>query len=157
MTVFSALPADFGNFFEYHVAKCEHITLGEGSLSQSYMDSQHLLDLKKNASCPVFDIDASDSGINYNVHRRYEAYFDSDEVALIRSVYEVLYPGKMIGHIPMFHERFHELKVFNEMFLSVKSRGNHSSAVSAYWAGVGGNLLLSCFMLELFNTLLDTL
>ena len=40
----------------------------------------------------------------------------------------------------MVHERFYDLKVFNERFLSVKSRGVHSSAIVAYWAGVGGNI-----------------
>lgn len=44
-------------------------------------------------------------------------------------------------HIAMVHERFYEVKVFNERLRSVNSRGNHSSAICAYWAGVGGNLM----------------
>lgn len=44
----------------------------------------------------------------------------------------------------MVYERFYELKVFNERFLSVKARGNHSSAVCAYWAGINGNILATC-------------
>ena len=51
MEVSSALPPNLCEFFEYHVAKCEKITLGEGSLAQSHIDSTKLLDFKRNASC----------------------------------------------------------------------------------------------------------
>ena len=40
----------------------------------------------------------------------------------------------------MVHERFYDLKVFNKRILLVKSRGIHSSAIAAYWVGVGGNI-----------------
>ena len=41
----------------------------------------------------------------------------------------------------MFHERFLKLKVFNESFRSAKSKGSHSSAICACWAGIRGNIL----------------
>ena len=73
------------------------------------------------------------------LHRRYEQLFDSHEVESITTVYQTLYPGLSL-HTPMAHERFHELKVFSEIIVSQKSKGSHSSAVCANWAGVGGNL-----------------
>ncbi len=67
--------------------------------------------------------------------------FSSTEVESLRSVYRKLYPGMVINHIPMVHERFYDLKVFHEKFLSARAKGSHSSAVCAYWAGLNGNIL----------------
>ncbi len=44
----------------------------------------------------------------------------------------------------MVYERFHELKTFNQTFLSVGARGNHSSGICAYWAGINGKILTTC-------------
>ena len=38
-------------------------------------------------------------------------FFDSDEVESLTTVYQALYPGIAFEHIPMVHERFHELQV----------------------------------------------
>jgi len=40
----------------------------------------------------------------------------------------------------MRYEYFHRLKVFNEAYSSVKAKGNRSSAICAYWVGVGGEI-----------------
>lgn len=40
----------------------------------------------------------------------------------------------------MRYEYFYRLKVFNEAYSSVKAKSNHSSAICAYWAGVGGEI-----------------
>ena len=47
----------------------------------------------------------------------------------------------VIDHIPMVHERFSDLNIFHERFLSTRAKGGHSSAVCAYWAGLNGNIL----------------
>ena len=67
-------------------------------------------------------IDVSKSTMHI-IPRRYESFFDSDEISSLIAVYDVLYPGLEIRHIPMLNERFLELKVFNETFISVKSKG----------------------------------
>ena len=108
-------------------------------MEQSHVDSLSLLDYKRNASCFLANIDASESTMHI-IPRRYESFFDSDEISSLTAVYDVLYPGVKIR---MFHERFLELKVFNETFISLKSKGSHSSAICAYWAGIRGNISLS--------------
>ena len=60
----------------------------------------------------------------------------------------MMYPGLEIRHIPMLHERFLQLKVFNETFISVKSKESNSSAISAYWAGIRGNISFSNYYLR---------
>ena len=79
----------------------------------------------------------------YMIPHRFESFFDSDEISSLTGVYDVLYPGLEIRHIPMLHESFLELKVFNKIFISVKSKGSHSSAISSYQAGNTGNISLS--------------
>ena len=56
----------------------------------------------------------------------------------------MLYPDIVIDHIPMIYEQFNELKVFNEMFTSKRSKGNHSSIICAFWAVIGGNIASEC-------------
>ena len=105
---------------------------------QTHLDSTNLLNYKKNSYCVPSEINATE-GPMHIPYRRYEQLLDSYEVESLTIVYQTLYPGVTL-HIPMTHERFHELRVFSEMIVSLKSKGNHSSAVCANWAGVRGNL-----------------
>jgi len=127
--------------FEQNTTRCGHVSVGEGSLEQSHVDSLCLLQYKRNAICSLCDIDASEN-TQHNLSRIYERWFSPTEIASIRKVYSALYPSSEVDlqHIPMLHECFHELKVFHETFRSTKSKGNHSSGIAAYWPGVGGNL-----------------
>ena len=136
MDVLAALP-ELGEFFVDHVSKCGEISLGEGSLVETHVDSSSLLDYKKNSCCSQSEINATE-GPKHMLCRRYEQLFDSYEVESLTTVYQTLYLGVPL-HIPMTHERFNELRVFNETFVSLKSKGSQSSAVCANWAGVGGN------------------
>ena len=133
------MPEEIREFFMAHVGKCGEISLGEGSLIQTHVDSSDLLNYKKSSFCIPSEINATE-GPMYTLYRRYERLFDSSEVESLTKVYQALYPCVALPHIPMVHEIFHELKVFNETIVSSKSKGNHSSAVCANWAGVGGNL-----------------
>ena len=47
-----ALPHEFKEFFEDHLSKCANLTLGEGSLMQTHVDSLSLIEYKKNSLCP---------------------------------------------------------------------------------------------------------
>ena len=46
MDISTALPQELHEFFEYQVGKCGGISLGEGSLEQSHVDSLSLLDYR---------------------------------------------------------------------------------------------------------------
>lgn len=143
MDVSTSLPSDLREFFEYQVGKCAEISVSEGSLEQSHVNSLDLLEYKKNSNCNISYIDACESSFHTCSHRC-EAIFNYTEVESLASVYRKLYPTTLISHTPMIYERFYELKVFNERFLSAKARGNHSSAICAYWAGINGNVLATC-------------
>ena len=140
--VSKALPLELQEFFGQNMSRCGHVSVGEGSLEQSHVDSLSLLHYKRNATCSVCDIDASEN-VHHDLSRIYERWFTPSELTSLRAVYGALYPSVSVEHIPMVHECFHELKVFHETFRSTKSRGNHSSGIAAYWAGVGGNISLS--------------
>ena len=88
---------------------------------------------------------------------RFESFFNSDEISSLTAVYDVLYPGLEIRHIPMLHGHFLELKVFNETFISVTSKGSHFSAISSYWAGIRGtsHSQMITFVWMLRRTFLD--
>ena len=139
MDVSVALPAEIQEFFENNITKCSDISVGDGSLMQTHVDGSDLLNYKKNSICVPSQINARE-GPMHKLYRRYESIFPSDELASLTTVYQALYPNTAFEHVPMVHERFHALEVFNEMVTSTESKGNHSSAVCANWAGVGGNL-----------------
>lgn len=141
--VSTSLPEDLREFFVYQARMCGEISVGEGSLEQSHIDSLDLLEYKKNCTCDLSIIDASES-IMHTYSHRHEAIFNHTEVEYLISVYGKLYPGVIINHVPMIHERFHNFQVFNQRYLSDKTRGSHSSAVCAYWAGINGGILATC-------------
>lgn len=66
--------------------------------------------------------------------RRYQKFFDHVEVSWLMEVYKVLYPMSEIGHVPMVHERFNEVTVLGQRFLSSNARGRHSAVICAYWS-----------------------
>lgn len=140
MDVSTVLPPDLREFFEHQVYE---VNASEGSVEQSQVDSLDLLEYKKSCTSTLSNIDASE-GLMYTCSRKYEALFNSIEVESLTSVYSTLYPGLMMRHVPMVYERFHELKTFNQTFLSVGARGNHSSGICAYWAGINGKILTTC-------------
>ena len=84
-------------------------------------------------------IDAKE-GPMHKLYRRYECVLQSDELESLTTVYQTLYPNAKLERIPMVHERFNTLEVFNSTITSDESKGKRSSAVCANWAGVGGNL-----------------
>ena len=135
----SALPLELREFFEDHVCKCMSLNAGEGSVMQTHVDSSSLLQYKKNSLCALASIDATESAM-HALYRRYEGIFDSDEIHCLTCVYQTLYPGRQLKHIPMMHEKFQELQIFNEVVSSSRARGSHSSAICANWAGIGGSL-----------------
>ena len=78
------------------------------------------------------------------VQRRYENFFDHEQVSWLTKVYKLLYPNESIHHVPMFHEKCYEINVFGERLLSKSSKGNQSAVVCAYWPGTGGTVSPSC-------------
>ena len=48
MDVSTALPEQIQEFFEDYVSKCGDVSLGDGSLMQTHMNSSDLLKYKKN-------------------------------------------------------------------------------------------------------------
>ena len=140
MELTTALPEQLNDFFENQLGKCARISLGEGSLEQSHIDSLSVVNYMKNATCCMDEINAVDNTL-YIITKKYEKYFDDNEVATLSEVYSVLFPDKQYHHVPMVHKRFYEIKVFNRILVSSKAKGNHSAAICAYWAGTGGNLL----------------
>lgn len=138
MDVSTALPEELRQFFVDYVTNCGEVSLGEGSLVQTHVDSSNLLEYKKNSYCILSEVNATEGPMPM-LYRKYEHLFDSYEVESLTTVYQTLYPGVSL-HIPMRHERFHQLRVFGETFISLKSKGSQSSAVCANWAGVGGNI-----------------
>lgn len=111
------------------------------------------------ASVELPHIDATEKSF-HKVHRIYEKIFNHTEVSWLADVYHVLYPESEICHVPMIPEQFHEVTILGERFLSRRARGNHSSAICAYWPAVGGGVSPVCDQLRelvLYRTILDTL
>ena len=105
----------------------------EGSLLQTRIDSSQLHTYYKNATCNLVKIDTSERHLYSSISAKYERLFSSEEVRWLHSVYNALYPNSEIANIPMAHEVFYEIDIFGEQFTSVKSKGNHSAIVTAYW------------------------
>ena len=145
--VSSALPEEIREFFDDHVSKCKDISVGEGSLLQTHVDSSDLLEYKKSSICIPSHVNATE-GPMHILYRRYEGLFNPDEVESLGTVYQALYPDITFDHIPMVYESVRELRVFNETIVSSKSKGNYSSAVCANWAGVGGSLATNISVLR---------
>ena len=67
------------------------------------------------------------------ISKKTRKWFTSEEVSWLSKVYEELYPGMKIDHLPMLHERFHGVSVFGKNILPAGTRGNHSAVVCTYW------------------------
>ena len=74
----------------------------------------------------------------YTLHRRYEKFFDNEQVSRLTHVYSLLYPHETINKVPMFHETVHEVKVL----------GLNAAVVCAYWTGTGGAVSPPCDVLR---------
>ena len=85
----SALPQELREFFEHHVSKCKDVSLGEGSLMQTHVDSIDLLEYKKSSFCIPSQINSIE-GPMHMLYRRYEGLFDPEEVESLTSVYKAL-------------------------------------------------------------------
>ena len=135
MDISTSLPRELHNFFTLQVSKCGEPGTGEGSLEQFHIDSLCLLNYKKSSTSDISCIVASQNIMHNNIiyFRKREAIFSRDDIKYITSVYKMLYPDIVIDHIPMIYEQFNELKVFNEIFTSKRSKGNHSSIICAFW------------------------
>lgn len=105
----------------------------EGPLLQTRTDSSKLHTYYKNATCNLEKIDTTERHLYSSVSAKYEMLFSSEEVRWLHSVYNALYLNSEIAYIPMAHEVFYEIDIFGEQFTSVKSKGNHSPVVTAYW------------------------
>ena len=127
------------------------IRVADGSLMQTHVDGSDLLEYRKNSFCVPSLRNAAES------ISCIESVFQPDEMASVTAVYQILYPNVIFETVPMVHERFHVLEVFNEVLSSAESKGNCSTAVCANWAGVGGNLAANIFVSVLYSTLFDML
>ena len=139
MDVASALPPELLEFFKLNVCNSE-ITIGEGSLEQSHVDVYKLIDYQSNSRCSISNIDATEN-VCQVISTRYEKFLNPTEMVHITAVYNLLYPDKSISHIPMLYEKFFETQILHEVFISQHKRGKRSSAICAYWSGVGGNII----------------
>lgn len=115
------------------------ITIGEGSLEQSHIDIYKLIDYQSNSRCSISNINATEN-VCQVISTRYEKFLNPSGMAHITVLYNLLYPDKTISHIPMQYEKFFEAQILHEVFISQHKRGNRSSAICAYWSGVGGNI-----------------
>ncbi len=135
----ATMPLELVDFFRMHLSKQSEVSVTDGSVEQTHIDSFSLLEYNKNATCPIANIDGRDN-IKQSVAKRYEVHFNHIQVAWLTEVYKRLYPLATINHVPMVHERFHEVTVLGERFASKSVRGRHSAAVCAYWPRLGGNI-----------------
>lgn len=49
-------------------------------------------------------------------------------------MYHELYPNDIIDHVPVTMEVFSGVSVLGEKYISIKTKGNHSSCVVANWS-----------------------
>lgn len=141
----TSLPSDLKEFFQSQMNnRYTELSVGEGSLEQTQTESLDLMNYRKNCDCDIHFIKASESN-EYSISRRSESLFTSSEISSLTEVYCQLYPGVTFSNqVHKFHEKFHQLKIYNVNFLSANCKGKHSPAVSAYWAGLGGSIANSC-------------
>ena len=81
---------------------------------QTHVDGSDLLAYRKNSFCVPSLINAPESPM-HKLYRKYESVFQPDEMASLTAVYQTLYPNVIFEIVPMVHERFHVLEVFNEV------------------------------------------
>ena len=143
----SSIPQELREFFQFQLGVHDDISVSEGSVEQSHIDPLSLSQYQKNAVSSIPCVDATLKPF-FIIHRRYEKFFNHEQVSWLTQVYSLLYPNKTITHVPMFHETFNEVNVLGERLLSKGSKGSHSALVCAYWPRIGGTVSQSCEILR---------
>ena len=138
----ATLPQELADFFRIHLSKQSEVSVTDGSVEQTHIDTFSLLEYSKNATCSIPNIDGREN-IQQKIVKRYEMHFNHIQVKWLTEVYQYLYPLATINHVPMVHERLHEVTVLGERFASRLAKGKHSAAVCAYWPHLGGTITTS--------------
>ena len=68
------------------------LTIGQGSLDDTYIDSTSLHEYSGNLSCEVSSINAIEIGFHKLPTRRYAGYLSPENMSSIQAVYKELYP-----------------------------------------------------------------
>ena len=139
----ATMPQELLDFFHLHLNKHSEVCVTDGSVEQTHVESFSLLEYNRNATCPIADIDGREN-VKQKIAKRYEVHFNHIQVTWLTEVYKHLYPSATINHVPMVHERFHEVSVLGERFASKSAKGKHSAAVCAYWPRLGGSISTTC-------------
>ena len=74
------------------------------------------------------------------LHPVCEKYFSEVEQQQLKDMYAALYGLYRIEYIPLYHQRFNQIKIMGDLFTSAKSRTTRSAAVLATWPSVTGIL-----------------
>ena len=69
-----------------------------------------------------------------------EKVFDVVQVENLQQLYSILYPNRAIKHFSHFYKFCSRASIAGEVFGSVKSFGEKSSVISAYWPSTGNEL-----------------
>ena len=118
----TALPPQLKEFFEMQLGKqSTDIMLTEGSVEQSHADASSLLEFKANHHCTLSSINATYCSL-YKTNKKYEKFFDYEEVAWLTVIYKTLHTTADIMFVPMAHERFNEVTIAGEKYVAIELR-----------------------------------
>jgi len=68
------------------------------------------------------------------INKRYEFFFDFEQVTWLAIVYKTLYATADKVFVPIAHQQFNETTIAGEKYLTNRAKVNHSAAISAYWS-----------------------
>ena len=67
-----------------------------------------------------------------------EKFMMESERTDLQEMYNILYGAEHVDHVPLQHTQFHQIRVFEQMYTSLKSRSSRSSAIIAVWPHLSG-------------------
>ena len=134
------LPSELMEILQVQSSRLRELVVGQGSLLTTHVDSAVLQVYRKNTTCSISNIDATEQDYYKTPARKYEQYMSPENLKWISDVYKVLYPNQEFSHVPMKVETFYEVEVLGERLISDKTKGNYSPYISAYWAGQCGKI-----------------
>ena len=135
-----SLPLDVVDILHLQSSKVREVTIGQGSLLDTHVDSGFLHEYSRNSSCKLSSINTTETAFHKLPAQHYEQYLSPEDMSCIQEVYHEVYTSRQLLHIPMSCEVFYEIEVLGEKLVSSKCKGEASPYVLAQWAGLGGQL-----------------
>lgn len=124
--------------------QCFHsVKVHKNSLPDIVINSAFVLEYEKNLFCPPPTISAKKLDFHHPILPGKEKYLCEPDRQFLQAMYTTIYGNDQaltVTHVPLRYTVFQQVKVFEQLYTSCKSRTNHSSTIIAIWPHLTGIL-----------------